>query len=149
MRDQFLRSRSNRNSSGLPCPSPRVTEHPCTLSVREVTRMAMAAIGISRIPLCQTLIPSTYPSLSPSSDRFSNDLSLCLKSSSNQGLCSSFHFSGEAFFSKAILGRRRTASGGRTPVLLSPKAVSDSRSSQTCLDPDASRVSWFCFMKSP
>ncbi|KAK2986410.1 hypothetical protein RJ640_011848 [Escallonia rubra] len=37
--------------------------------------------------------------------------------------------------------RRRSSpeSGGRSPVVVSPKAVSDSRNSQTCLDPDASR----------
>ncbi|XP_008782989.2 glucose-1-phosphate adenylyltransferase small subunit, chloroplastic/amyloplastic [Phoenix dactylifera] len=99
--------------------------------------MAMAAIGISRIPLSRTLIPSTAPS--PSPHRISNDLPLCLKTSSNRGLSSSFHFSGEALFSEAALGRRRTAAGGRTPVLVSPKAVSDSRGTQTCLDPDASR----------
>lgn len=29
----------------------------------------------------------------------------------------------------------------RNPVIVSPKAVSDSQNSQTCLDPDASRVS--------
>lgn len=31
----------------------------------------------------------------------------------------------------------------RSPLIVSPKAVSDSQNSQTCLDPDASRVSKF------
>lgn len=35
------------------------------------------------------------------------------------------------------------AASGRAPIVVSPKAVSDSRNSQTCLDPDASRVSLF------
>lgn len=30
----------------------------------------------------------------------------------------------------------------RNPMIVSPKAVSDSQNSQTCLDPDASRVSF-------
>lgn len=37
-------------------------------------------------------------------------------------------------------GRRRLDS--RKPLIVSPKAVSDSQNSQTCLDPDASRVSY-------
>lgn len=41
----------------------------------------------------------------------------------------------------AVAPGRRREFGGRTPVVVCPKAVSDSRSSQTCLDPDASRVS--------
>ncbi|KAG1364289.1 putative Glucose-1-phosphate adenylyltransferase small subunit 1, chloroplastic [Cocos nucifera] len=97
----------------------------------------MGANGISRISLSRILTHSTSPF--PSPDRTSNDLPLCLRTSSNRGLSSSFHFSGEAFFSKAVLGLRRTSAGKRTPVLISPKAVSDSRGSQTCLDPDASR----------
>lgn len=38
-------------------------------------------------------------------------------------------------------GRGKEYLGVRSPIVVSPKAVSDSRSSQTCLDPDASRVS--------
>lgn len=37
--------------------------------------------------------------------------------------------------------RTKTAHASRMPVLVSPKAVSDSHNSLTCLDPDASRVS--------
>lgn len=39
----------------------------------------------------------------------------------------------------------RRRSEARKPLVVSPKAVSDSQNSQTCLDPDASRVS-FTFM---
>lgn len=46
---------------------------------------------------------------------------------------------------KASLRRGSVFSrGGRVrnnPMIVSPKAVSDSQNSQTCLDPDASRVS--------
>lgn len=40
------------------------------------------------------------------------------------------------------LQRRRseTEFDNRSPLIVSPKAVSDSQNSQTCLDPDASRV---------
>lgn len=41
----------------------------------------------------------------------------------------------------AASGSRDAASNPSFPVIVSPKAVSDSRNSQTCLDPDASRVS--------
>lgn len=37
---------------------------------------------------------------------------------------------------RALLRRRRSPK----PLVVSPKAVSDSQNSQTCLDPDASRV---------
>ncbi|XP_073001524.1 glucose-1-phosphate adenylyltransferase small subunit, chloroplastic/amyloplastic [Typha latifolia] len=83
--------------------------------------MAMAA----RMPTSsKTLIPSLS---SPSSDRRRPKAAM---------LSSSSHVAGERLlFSAAALGRRRRSA----PVVVSPKAVSDSRSSQTCLDPDASR----------
>lgn len=51
---------------------------------------------------------------------------------------------GERITSPQHLRLRRSRTGGemerRSPVIVSPKAVSDSQNSQTCLDPDASRV---------
>ncbi|RVW46195.1 Glucose-1-phosphate adenylyltransferase small subunit, chloroplastic [Vitis vinifera] len=59
--------------------------------------------------------------------------------SSHRTLSFSSRISGNKITWKASLGSHR-----RAPVIVSPKAVSDSRNSQTCLDPDASRVkcSW-------
>lgn len=56
----------------------------------------------------------------------------------------SSHLSGDKLMP---LPPRRLRSGGKSsevrtaPFIVSPKAVSDSQNSQTCLDPDASRVS--------
>lgn len=51
---------------------------------------------------------------------------------------------GERIASSPELRARRSRTGGelerRSPVIVSPKAVSDSQNSQTCLNPDASRV---------
>lgn len=51
---------------------------------------------------------------------------------------------GESITSSAQLRSRRRRPGAelerRSPAIVSPKAVSDSQNSQTCLDPDASRV---------
>lgn len=47
----------------------------------------------------------------------------------------------------SLVSRRCSRSGVKSsekrnaPIIVSPKAVSDSQNSQTCLDPDASRVS--------
>lgn len=95
----------------------------------------MAAMGIAKLP---PLNNSVHPAHRKSPTPF--------LASSNPRLSSSFHVSGGndnilLLRKAAIASGRRTASGARTPVLVSPKAVSDSRSSQTCLDPDASRVS--------
>lgn len=46
--------------------------------------------------------------------------------------------SGDKVVSKTVTSSRHIE---RTPLIVSPKAVSDSQNSQTCLDPDASRVS--------
>ncbi|RZR96882.1 hypothetical protein BHM03_00025955 [Ensete ventricosum] len=98
----------------------------------------MAAMGISRIPPFHNL-PLVPPN---GSDRRPPKPFL---PSSSISLSSSHHVSGEhgklLLRKAAIAPTRRTALGGRTPVVVSPRAVSDSRSSQTCLDPDASRVS--------
>ncbi|KAM3320685.1 glucose-1-phosphate adenylyltransferase small subunit, chloroplastic/amyloplastic-like [Capsicum chacoense] len=56
----------------------------------------------------------------------------------------SSHLSGDKLISPASLRSTRCSSGvssyrSRTPVIVSPKAVSDSTNAQTCLDPDASR----------
>ncbi|CAL9188734.1 glucose-1-phosphate adenylyltransferase small subunit, chloroplastic/amyloplastic [Musa acuminata AAA Group] len=93
----------------------------------------MAAMGIAKLP---PLNNSVHPAHRKSPTPF--------LASSNPRLSSSFHVSGGndnilLLRKAAIASGRRTASGARTPVLVSPKAVSDSRSSQTCLDPDASR----------
>ncbi|KVI10577.1 ADP-glucose pyrophosphorylase, conserved site-containing protein [Cynara cardunculus var. scolymus] len=50
---------------------------------------------------------------------------------------SSSHLSGDKIFSASSV--RRRCSRGRASVIVSPKAVSDSKNSQTCLDPDASQ----------
>ncbi|MBA0549179.1 hypothetical protein Golob_020232, partial [Gossypium lobatum] len=44
--------------------------------------------------------------------------------------------SGDKLVSKTVTSSRQMK---RTPFIISPKAVSDSQNSQTCLDPDASR----------
>ncbi|CAL5408503.1 unnamed protein product [Camellia sinensis] len=56
-------------------------------------------------------------------------------------LCSS-HLSGDKISPKSASPQRRSeaSSGNRTPFIVSPKVVYDSQNSQTCLDPDASRV---------
>ncbi|THF99813.1 hypothetical protein TEA_028005 [Camellia sinensis var. sinensis] len=65
----------------------------------------------------------------------------------------SSRLSGDKISPKLASPRRRfeVCSGDRkTPfVVVSPKAVSDSKNSQTCLDPDANRVSSFAFVFSP
>ncbi|KAG6505713.1 hypothetical protein ZIOFF_038078 [Zingiber officinale] len=67
-----------------------------------------------------------------------------LGSSSSRSLSSFFYVSGchqMDLLHKAVAGagRRKECFGVRSPIVVSPKAVSDSQSSQTCLDPDASR----------
>ncbi|KAF6141357.1 hypothetical protein GIB67_008534 [Kingdonia uniflora] len=80
--------------------------------------MAMAALGISSIH----------------SSRI-NDSPFSKSSSKKKLSSSSSQFSGEKLQFKAV----RKTSVSTTPILVSPKAVSDSKNSQTCLDPDASR----------
>ncbi|URE20664.1 hypothetical protein MUK42_07761 [Musa troglodytarum] len=103
-----------------------------THSLRLPSVVAMAAMGISRIPPSHNLplIPPNGCDRRPPTPFFA---------SSSISLSSSHHVSGG--HGKLLLRKAGTATalGGRTPVVVSPRAVSDSRSSQTCLDPDASR----------
>lgn len=55
---------------------------------------------------------------------------------------SSSHLSGDKIGFKAVSGDARREVNGRRTMIVSPKAVSDSPTSQTCLDPEASRVSF-------
>lgn len=88
----------------------------------------MAAAGVLRLPMTA----SSASSGSSNRTRRSNLGSLSFSESLVSGDKIDFRASG--------LGSRR-GSGGRGPSLIvSPKAVSDSKNSQTCLDPDASRV---------
>lgn len=54
---------------------------------------------------------------------------------------SSSALTGEKIRSRAVVSDRKFR--GSSSRIVSPKAVSDSSNSQTCLDPDASRVSGF------
>ncbi|XP_077237505.1 ADP glucose pyrophosphorylase 1 isoform X2 [Tasmannia lanceolata] len=95
--------------------------------------MATANLGVSRLPSSKTLTSSNPSNLSRKST------STFLRSSNQSLSSSSSHLSGDKIPSRAVFNRRKNASNGRSPVLISPKAVSDSQNSQTCLDPDASR----------
>lgn len=94
----------------------------------------MAAIGVMRPPSSSSLSSSLSSNLS----RRTAFRSLSFSSSSN--------LSGEKVCSTAFSVRRDTGRNERTPIIVSPKAVSDSRNSQTCLDPDASRVSFLLLL---
>lgn len=89
---------------------------------------SMAAIGALRLP-----------SSSSSSSSSSSNMSRKVPATSMSFLASTF--TGEKISSKAFSVNRRSTE--RTPLIVCPKAVSDSKNSQTCLDPDASRVSIF------
>jgi len=54
-------------------------------------------------------------------------------------LSSSFY--GDKIQPSLFLSHRKCQIPARAPIFVSPKAVSDSKNSQTCLDPEASRVS--------
>ncbi|KAK8940176.1 hypothetical protein KSP40_PGU002892 [Platanthera guangdongensis] len=91
----------------------------------------MAATGVSRFTSGQCLFPSSS-SKSPAPFIRSTRGSI--------GASSSCSFAGEKLsVSAAVLRSRRGGLLRRIPVYVSPKAVSDSRDSQTCLDPPASR----------
>lgn len=90
--------------------------------------MAMATMGISQVPSSKALISSNR------SKKVLRSANASLASSSSQ-------LSGEKLISRAVFRRSNCGSSGRRPIVVSPKAVSDSRNSQTCLDPDASVVS--------
>ncbi|KAF2284729.1 hypothetical protein GH714_029607 [Hevea brasiliensis] len=89
---------------------------------------SMAAIGVPRVP-----------SSSTSSSSSSNSSNLLRKTPVRSLSFSSSDLSGDKIYSKVFSARRGIAYNERTPTIVSPKAVSDSRNSQTCLDPDASR----------
>ncbi|KAF9669670.1 hypothetical protein SADUNF_Sadunf14G0131500 [Salix dunnii] len=88
---------------------------------------SMAAIGVMRPPSSSSLSSSSSSNLS----RKTAFRSLSFGSSSN--------LTGDKVCLTAFSVRRETGRNERTPMIVSPKAVSDSRNSQTCLDPDASR----------
>lgn len=111
--------------------------------------MAMAAIGISTFPPSKTLTVSNQSN--DYSRRISKHFFRTSKWSSLSSSSSSSHVYGDKLSMRAgFWCRTKTAHASRMPVLVSPKAVSDSHNSLTCLDPDASRVStliqrvWFC-----
>ncbi|KAF2550470.1 hypothetical protein F2Q68_00034555 [Brassica cretica] len=89
--------------------------------------MAMAAIGSSKFP------SSSSTSSSNHSRRASSSLRKTLSFSSSS-------LTGEKLNpTQEIISSLPRSNERRTPSIISPKAVSDSQNSQTCLDPDASR----------
>ena len=88
------------------------------VSARVSPMASFSAIGVSGVGPSSTSFKTRDLPFSPRSLSFSSTIS------------------GEKITSKASSGSHR-----RAPVIVSPKAVSDSRNGQTCLDPDASRVS--------
>ncbi|KAI4305578.1 hypothetical protein L6164_028938 [Bauhinia variegata] len=86
---------------------------------------SMAAIGALKVP----------PSASSSPSSSSNVSNLNRKAVTRSLSFAGSQLSGDKITAVSV-GR---GSSGRSPVIVSPKAVSDSKNSQTCLDPDASR----------
>ncbi|XP_028778445.1 glucose-1-phosphate adenylyltransferase small subunit 2, chloroplastic [Neltuma alba] len=84
-----------------------------------------AAIGVLKAP--SSSVSSSSSSLSSGSGKKAISRSLCFSASQ---LC------GDKIAAVSVGGG---GSGCRKPVIVSPRAVSDSKNSQTCLDPDASR----------
>lgn len=90
---------------------------------------SMAAVGALRLPASSS---SSSANGGSNRGRRSGLRSLSFAAS---------HLSGDKIEFRATgLGSRRVSGGGAAPLIVSPKAVSDSKNSQTCLDPDASRV---------
>lgn len=88
---------------------------------------SMAAVGVLRVP---TTTASASGNGGSNRARRTNVRGLSFGAS---------HISGEKIdFRASGLGSQRV--GRAVPLIVSPKAVSDSKNSQTCLDPDASRV---------
>ncbi|XP_045818551.1 glucose-1-phosphate adenylyltransferase small subunit 2, chloroplastic [Trifolium pratense] len=87
---------------------------------------SMASIGVLKVPSSSS---SPSPSPSPSSSSSSKAIARNLSFTSSQ-LC------GDKI---NTISARQRRSYGCSPFIVSPKAVSDSKNSQTCLDPDASR----------
>lgn len=95
---------------------------------------SMAAVGALRLPSSSSIPSSSFSHSSSSRGPRTATRSLSFANSS---------LSGDKISSLDISGRRAASaapsSTDRTPRIVSPKAVSDSKNSQTCLDPDASR----------
>lgn len=98
---------------------------------------SMAAIGVLKVPPASSfdstgkateVVPTRTLSFS-SSVTSSDEKKVSLKSTVSRRL-------------KSVLRGRDM----RNPMIVSPKAVSDSQNSQTCLDPDASSVSIIFFL---
>ena len=81
---------------------------------------SIAATGVLKVPPPAAASCEAVPTMTLS---FSSSVSLRATVSHRRG---------------SLLSRNRV----RNPMIVSPKAVSDSQNSQTCLDPDASRVSF-------
>ncbi|XWS36662.1 hypothetical protein CRYUN_Cryun20dG0104500 [Craigia yunnanensis] len=90
---------------------------------------SMAAIGALRLPSTSSSnVSSTSSSRKSLAPRSLSFLASAL--------------SGDKVVSKTVIGSRQMQ---RTPLIVSPKAVSDSKNSETCLDPDASQSFLYFF----
>ncbi|XXG72397.1 hypothetical protein AAC387_Pa07g1503 [Persea americana] len=96
-----------------------------------------AAIGVSSYPCSKTLTASN-----PKSNQSRRIATPFLRSSNGRlSSSSSSILYGDKLHTRAVFRKQtQTAFGSRTPVTVSPKAVSDSQNSQTCPDPDASKL---------
>ena len=92
---------------------------------------SMAAVGVLRLP---TSSSSSSSSSNGGSNRARRTSLRRLSFGASQISGDKIDFRGFG------LGSRRVSGGRVAPSIVSPKAVSDSKNSQTCLDPDASRV---------
>ncbi|KAA0059267.1 glucose-1-phosphate adenylyltransferase small subunit 2 [Cucumis melo var. makuwa] len=91
---------------------------------------SMAAVGVLRLP---TSSSSSSSSSNGGSNRARRTSLRSLSFGASQISGDKIDFRGFG------LGSRRVSGGRVAPSIVSPKAVSDSKNSQTCLDPDASR----------
>ncbi|KAE8685871.1 Glucose-1-phosphate adenylyltransferase small subunit [Hibiscus syriacus] len=82
-----------------------------------------------------SIVNLKFPS-SSSSNACSISSSSCISPAPRSLSFSASALSGDKLVSKTVISSRQFK---RTPLIVSPKAVSDSQNSQTCLDPDASR----------
>ncbi|KAG8386698.1 hypothetical protein BUALT_Bualt03G0176000 [Buddleja alternifolia] len=107
-------------------PSTRLN---LSLSLLNLSHSSMAATAVLKLAPAVANHKTTVDDLNPSSFR---RLSFAASNASADSLTSS---------PQLRLQRRRSGAEleRRSPVIVSPKAVSDSQNSQTCLDPDASR----------
>lgn len=116
----------------VPIPVQSSPESNCFGLALMAVAAAAAAVGVSRLST-----PAVYPS---NPGRGAPPCTPFLRPPARAISSASSIFSGERLSAPAVAVRRR---GSRVPVVVRPRAVSDSQSSQTCLDPDASRVSFF------